>query len=103
MPFASKVGSGGVIGVSLIERTVLGAECSRMANQWKRRRRRWVAGIPLLLALMMDTAGQDLIEYSLTAGFVATAAGAVMPAISNNISKVFSHVSSVLKVAASQS
>ncbi len=51
----------------------------------------------------MDTAGQDLIEYSLTAGFVATAAGAVMPAVSSNISKIFSHVSSVLKVAASQS
>lgn len=74
-----------------------------MAIQWNRRRRRWIAASALLLGLIADTAGQDLIEYSLTAGFVATAAGAVMPAVSSNISKIFSHVSSVLKVAASQS
>jgi len=74
-----------------------------MAIQWNRQRRRWVAGSLLLLGLMLDTAGQDLIEYSLTAGFVATAAGAVMPAVATNISKIFSHVSSVLSVAASQS
>jgi pilus assembly protein Flp/PilA len=43
-----------------------------------------------------DTRGQDLIEYALMAGFVAVAAGAVMPAVSTSISKIFSKIGSVL-------
>ncbi len=46
-----------------------------------------------------DTQGQDLIEYALMAGFVAVAAGAVMPNISTSISTIFSKVSSVLTAA----
>jgi pilus assembly protein Flp/PilA len=49
-----------------------------------------------------DTHGQDLIEYALMAGFVAVAAGALMPGVSTNISKIFSKVGSVMTAAASQ-
>jgi Flp pilus assembly pilin Flp len=37
-----------------------------------------------------DTSGQDLIEYALMAGFVAVAAGAVMPGVASSISTIFS-------------
>jgi len=57
----------------------------------------------LRLRILADTRGQDLIEYALMAGFVAVAAGAVMPVVSTNISKIFSKTSSVLALAASQS
>ena len=50
-----------------------------------------------------DTRGQDLIEYALMAGFVATTAGAIMPRVASSISTIFSHISSVMTVAASQS
>jgi pilus assembly protein Flp/PilA len=43
-----------------------------------------------------DTRGQDLIEYALMAGFVAVAAGAVMPTVSTSISTIFSKIGSVL-------
>jgi pilus assembly protein Flp/PilA len=49
-----------------------------------------------------ETIGQDLIEYALMAGFVAVAAGAVMPGVSSSISQIFSKVVSVLKVASTQ-
>ena len=52
------------------------------------------------LPIWKDTAGQDLIEYALMAGFVAVAAGALMPAISTSISTVFSKVSSLMTAAA---
>jgi pilus assembly protein Flp/PilA len=48
-----------------------------------------------------DTRGQDLIEYALMAGFVAVAAGAIMPGVSSSISTIFSKVSSVMTNAAS--
>jgi pilus assembly protein Flp/PilA len=44
----------------------------------------------------METKGQDLIEYALMAGFVAVAAGAIMPGVSTSISRVFSQVASVM-------
>jgi pilus assembly protein Flp/PilA len=47
--------------------------------------------------------GQDLIEYALMAGFVAVAAGAIMPGVASSISTIFSQVSSVLSAASSQS
>jgi pilus assembly protein Flp/PilA len=49
-----------------------------------------------------DIKGQDLIEYSLMAGFVAVAAGAIMPGVANNISKIFSNVASAMKKSSSQ-
>ena len=55
----------------------------------------------LLLKLMVwkDQRGQDLIEYALMAGFVAVAAGAIMPAVASSISSIFSKVGSVLSAA----
>ena len=50
----------------------------------------------LKLQIWKDTKGQDLIEYTLMAGFVAVAAGAIMPGVSNSISSIFSKVGSVL-------
>jgi Flp pilus assembly pilin Flp len=55
------------------------------------------------LKALKDTRGQDLIEYALMAGFVAVAAGAVMPGVASSISTIFSKVSSVLAVASTQS
>jgi pilus assembly protein Flp/PilA len=46
--------------------------------------------------LYKDESGQDLIEYALMAGFVAVAAGAIMPGVSSNISSIFSKVGSVM-------
>jgi len=48
-----------------------------------------------------DRRGQDLIEYALMAGFVAVAAGAIMPGVSSSINIVFSKVNSVMIKAAS--
>jgi len=48
-----------------------------------------------------DKRGQDLIEYALMAGFVAVAAGAIMPGVASNISIIFSKVGSVMTRAAS--
>ena len=45
---------------------------------------------------------QDLIEYALMAGFVAVSAGAIMPGVATNVSRVFSKVGSVMTAAASQ-
>jgi pilus assembly protein Flp/PilA len=50
--------------------------------------------------LKQDVKGQDLIEYALMAGFVAVAAGALMPSVSTSISTVFSKISSVMTLAA---
>jgi pilus assembly protein Flp/PilA len=54
----------------------------------------------VLMRIWRDRRGQDLIEYALMAGFVAVAAGAVMPGIASSISTVFSHVGSVMTAAA---
>ena len=55
------------------------------------------------IRIWKDTRGQDLIEYALMAGFVAVAAAAIMPGVSDSISTIFSKVSSVLVTAASTS
>ena len=52
------------------------------------------------LKLIKDTKGQDLIEYALMAGFVAVAAGAIMPNVSTNISTIFSKIGSSMSQAA---
>ena len=55
-----------------------------------------------LQTIVKDTRGQDLIEYALMAGFVAVAAGAVMPGVADSISTIFSQVASVMAVASTQ-
>ena len=52
--------------------------------------------------ILKDTRGQDLIEYALMAGFVAVAAGALMPNVASSISTVFSKISSLLSAAAAE-
>jgi Flp pilus assembly pilin Flp len=53
-----------------------------------------------LQQLVKDTKGQDLIEYALMAGFVAVAAGAIMPGVASSINVVFSKVNSIMILAA---
>ena len=53
----------------------------------------------IALRIWKDTRGQDLIEYALMAGFVAVAAGAVMPNVSTQISTIFSKIESLLTTA----
>ena len=52
-----------------------------------------------LKGIFNETKGQDLIEYALMAGFVAVAAGAIMPGVASSINIVFSKVNSVLVAA----
>ncbi len=61
-----------------------------------------ITNLVLKLRVWKDTRGQDLIEYALMAGFVAVAAGAIMPNIATSISTIFSKVGSVMSAAASQ-
>jgi pilus assembly protein Flp/PilA len=53
------------------------------------------------MQIWKDRNGQDLIEYALMAGFVAVAAGAVMPGVASSINVVFSKVNSIMIDAAS--
>ena len=55
------------------------------------------------LMIWKDTRAQDMIEYALMAGFVAVAAGAILPGVSTSISTIFSKVSSVMTAAAATS
>jgi pilus assembly protein Flp/PilA len=59
--------------------------------------------VVILTKIWRDERGQDLIEYALMAGFVAVAAGAIMPNVASSISTIFSQVGSVLTLASSQS
>jgi pilus assembly protein Flp/PilA len=62
-----------------------------------------ITNLVLKLKVWKDTKGQDLIEYALMAGFVAVAAGAIMPGVASSISVIFSKISSVMSAASSQS
>ena len=55
----------------------------------------------LRIKIWKDNGGQDLIEYALMAGFVAVAAGAIMPGVASSINVIFSKVNSVMIEAAS--
>jgi Flp pilus assembly pilin Flp len=52
----------------------------------------------LKLRSLSATSGQDLIEYALTAGFVATASGALLPGVASIISTILSHAGSVVAI-----
>lgn len=56
-----------------------------------------------LISLANDRKAQDLIEYALMAGFVAVAAGAIMPGVSTSISTIFSKIASAMTEAAAAS
>jgi len=53
----------------------------------------------LFLRLKNDEKAQDMVEYALLAGFIAVAAGAVLPGISTSISTIFSKMASVTAAA----
>ncbi len=56
----------------------------------------------LILRLVRDEEAQDMVEYALLAGFIAVAAGALLPGISDSISTIFSKMASLVANAASQ-
>jgi pilus assembly protein Flp/PilA len=58
--------------------------------------------LPARLNLWANEGGQDLIEYALMAGFVAVAAGAIMPGVANSISTIFSKVACVMSKSSTQ-
>jgi Flp pilus assembly pilin Flp len=55
------------------------------------------------LAIGADNHGQEVIEFALMAGFVAVAAGAIVPSVGASISKVFSKSASTMTAAAATS
>ena len=55
-----------------------------------------------LQRLARDERGQDMVEYVLLAGFIAVAAGALLPGISDDISIIFSKMASIVANAAAQ-
>jgi pilus assembly protein Flp/PilA len=60
-----------------------------------------IINIALKMKIWKDTRGQDLIEYALMAGFVAVAAGAIMPGVAASIISIFSQVNSIMVTASS--
>ena len=48
------------------------------------------------LQIWKDTKGQDLIEYALMAGFVAVAAGAIVPGVATSMKNIFNKINSIL-------
>ena len=46
--------------------------------------------------MIRDTRGQDLVEYALLAGFIAVAAGALLPTVASSISNIFSKLEAAL-------
>ena len=61
---------------------------------------RQIKGIVIRMLIWKDTKGQDLIEYALLAGFVAVAAGAILPQVTAQINIIFSKITSLLTCAA---
>ena len=53
-------------------------------------------------ALSQDEKAQDMVEYALLAGFIAVAAGALLPPIANGISIIFSKMTSIINNASLQ-
>jgi pilus assembly protein Flp/PilA len=50
----------------------------------------------IVFSKLRATCGQDLMEFALMAGFLAMAAGAVMPGVASSISTIFSQVNSMM-------
>ena len=51
----------------------------------------------LILKLARDERAQDIVEYALLVGFIAVAAGAVLPPVADNVSIIFSKMASVTR------
>ncbi len=50
--------------------------------------------------LASEDHAQDMVEYALLAGFIAVAAGALLPNIADSINIIFSRITSLLSQAA---
>ena len=50
----------------------------------------------LLKDLKRDERAQDMVEYALLAGFIAVAAGALLPGIAADLSIIFSKMASIV-------
>jgi len=50
----------------------------------------------LKFQILKNTKGQDLIEYALMAGFVAVAAGAIVPGVATSMQNIFNKINSIL-------
>ena len=55
-----------------------------------------------LSKLRRDERAQDMVEYALLAGFIAVAAGGLLPGIADGISTIFSKMGSLVNNAAAQ-
>ena len=55
-----------------------------------------------LRRLIVDRRGQDLVEYALLVGLFALVAGATLPEIQKDLSKIYKKMSAVVKKAAKQ-
>jgi len=55
------------------------------------------------LRLLKDTKGQDLIEYALMAGFIAVAAGAIVPGVAQSMKTIFTNINVLLSSSAGAS
>ena len=56
----------------------------------------WLRNHILLLAVWKDDHGQDLVEYALGVGMVATAAVAAMPVLNDSVNTVLSKIASII-------
>ncbi len=54
------------------------------------------------LRIARDARGQDLIEYALMVGFIAVAAGALIPGITTTMRSIFERISGVLENSTNQ-
>ena len=54
----------------------------------------------LIVRLVKDRKGQDMVEYALMCGFITVAAGAAFPPVGEQISEIFSKLNSCLEAAA---
>ena len=52
--------------------------------------------------IVHEEEAQDMVEYALLAGFIAVAAGALLPGIATSLSTIFSKMISVTSVAAAK-
>jgi len=75
---------------------VIGGLTPRFYSLQKENAMRKFKNLVYRLKIWNDSMAQDLIEYALMAGFVAVAAGAIMPGVATSISQIFSKVTAVL-------
>jgi len=61
-----------------------------------------IKSFSMRLRIWKDMKGQDLIEYALMAGFVAVAAGAIVPGVADSLKTIFGKVNNVMSSSATQ-